>query len=197
MTNRLIYLALALFLGVTILVNCDTTKRSASVQGETTRFDGNPLALYGEALYESAACNNCHTQQIANLDVQLVSLDGVGGKYPNSWLYYYLFDPEGIKAHAEMPSYAELYTTPLEESVLQRKLQEGGWEAQQESLWEELLDQAESLTKELRSQDVSIPQTEILALMAYVQQIPSSKQKQLLEQAELAEERRKEEIWEE
>lgn len=133
-----------------------------------------PLAAYGRAVFEREACLNCHVLSVEKATANLISLDGSGEIYPDLWLYSYLTDPQAIIPDSKKPSYQELNERPLERSF---------WEGSQATgSWTKLLAEAKAIEANIEAQSagtgLNVEQTEMLALIAYLQQIPRSKEQQ-------------------
>lgn len=165
MTNA--FAIISLIFVTTLLNNCGTTKRAAI--DEKSSFQRSPLVAYGEEIFKRESCENCHTLKIENESLQLISLDGVGGKYSSSWLYYYLFEPQSLIPGSTKSSYKKLYARPLSEKNVST--------SDKNKPWEYLFNEADIVEKDLKSQGITTEKTEILALISYIQQIPASKKK--------------------
>ena len=151
------------------LYNCTHAGKGGS--SNSTGDTQNVLASYGEYLYQREKCGNCHTLQQQHGNDKIVSLDGLGGKYPASWHYHMLADPEMLIPGASMPAFRHFYNQPLSQQHL-AKLKLTGNPA---SLWAALVSQADSLSQLIRNQGATIEnRTEVLAMIAYLQQIPDS-----------------------
>ena len=135
------------------------------------------LVLYGKAIYQRESCDRCHTQQIIKSSPQLISLDGLGGKYQDNWLYDYLADPLLLKPGSAKPPYTALYSTPLNKDLLLKIIRDQGLADSPDSLWNTLTTQSEAQSAKLNQFMTATPSTsntEIIALIAYLQQIPAS-----------------------
>ena len=147
-----------------------------STSKEVPYVETNMLVAYGEEIYKRENCINCHTQQIEKESLKLISLDGVGGKYSNEWLYYYLLDPKAIVPNSKKTSYTELYKNTLSNDVVSEIAKEKGFKKSNEQLWNNINRQAKSLSDELTTQEINTKNnSEVLALISYIQQIPASK----------------------
>ncbi|MBJ2174720.1 c-type cytochrome [Aureibaculum sp. A20] len=135
-----------------------------------------PLVAYGKQLYMRESCNSCHTLKVEHKNAQLTSLDGVGGKYSNSWLFHYLDDPLSIIPNSKKSSYKQLYTNTLRKEMIAAK--------ENDTLWQALLKEADSLELELKHEGITTDKKEIIALIAYMQQIPASEKKMELDSIE-------------
>lgn len=145
----------------------------------------NVLAAYGESLYQREKCGACHTLYQPDANGKIVSLDGLGGKYPESWHYYMLSDPEMLIPGASMPAYRHLHNQPLRQEYLAKMNLTGSLT----SHWAALVTQADSMYQVISDQG-SVPQkrTEVLAMIAYLQQIPGSSAKKLADSLALVHE---------
>ena len=105
----------------------------------------------------------------------------VGGKYPNVWHLRHFEDPRSISVGSNMPTFAWLLTNPLDESTLPSKI------AVQRTLgvpypnWtpgqiaSQVEAQAKGIAQDLRTAGAYIaPDKEVIALIAYLQQLGQS-----------------------
>lgn len=166
--NRYVFIFTAVFFAIIFTQSCGSARKGG--YGDFSPMKDNLLAVYGEAIYKRESCNNCHTQHIGEESREKISLDGVGGKYPNVWLYYYLFEPKTLAPQSKMPAFPHLYKNILNKAVLP------GLSGDQ--LWRDLIGQAQSLSDELDREGITTAKNaEVLALISYIQQIPASKKK--------------------
>ncbi|GAB4362657.1 MAG: hypothetical protein Kow00128_02590 [Deltaproteobacteria bacterium] len=103
----------------------------------------------GRDLYIREGCNNCHTQTVRPLRTEVArygeyskpeefaydrpflwgsrrtgpDLARIGGKYPDSWHYQHLADPQGMFPKSNMPRYAWLAGRKLDTSSTLRKIE--------------------------------------------------------------------------
>jgi mono/diheme cytochrome c family protein/cbb3-type cytochrome oxidase cytochrome c subunit len=181
-----------LLAGSTVLMisNCGITKDRPTSQ--VASFEGSPLLAYGEYLYERESCGNCHTLNINEANYALISLDGLGGKYYSNWLYDYLDDPNLLVPGSRKPPYTHLREKSLERAVLDEITRN----AADDSLWTQLLEEAHEMVNELNDhRTYPDDQEEVLALIAYLQQIPSSPEKALQDSLEYAAYLQEQEAW--
>ncbi|HZW35865.1 MAG: cytochrome-c oxidase, cbb3-type subunit II [Deltaproteobacteria bacterium] len=106
------------------------------------------IELEGRDLYVQEGCNNCHTQTVRPLRTEVArygdyskpeefaydrpflwgsrrtgpDLAREGGKYPDSWHYQHMADPQGMFDKSNMPSYAWLAKRRLDTSSSLRKV---------------------------------------------------------------------------
>ena len=107
-----------------------------------------PLELAGRDIYVREGCYTCHSQQIRALKDEVEryghyslaaesmydhpfqwgskrigpDLARVGGKYSNDWHYAHLDHPQALVPESLMPRYAFLAETPLDTTLIERKL---------------------------------------------------------------------------
>lgn len=193
--KRLILILLSLLFAVVVFENCGTA-RNARVE-EISYFEENILKFYGEEIYKRESCYNCHTQQIEKENLQLISLDGLGGKYSSIWLYHYLLEPDALIPQSSMPPFSNLHISPLDKEFFLKVCKEKGLKKSNDKLWDDLCHQAEILSEELnsRGRNTTPKNTEVLALISYLQDIPSSKKKIELDSLEYVKQLNKEKIW--
>jgi cytochrome c oxidase cbb3-type subunit I/II len=164
-----------------------------------------PLELHGRDIYIKDGCYNCHSQMIRPFRDEVArygefsksgefvydhpfqwgskrtgpDLARVGGKYPDSWHYYHMIDPESMAPGSIMPAYPwmtekeiNVDKTPGMIRVMQR-LGVPYPEGYDEQAIDDLMAQANQVAENLRSQtdeDV-LPTSEIVALIAYLQRL--------------------------
>lgn len=164
------------------------------------------LELEGRDIYIREGCNACHSQMIRPFRSEVArygeyskagefvydhpflwgskrtgpDLHRIGGKYPHSWHYNHMLDPESMSPGSIMPDYEWLFTNDLDTTMTQKKLR-----AMQQlgvPYSDNYVDsahfymnlQATAITKELMDQmeDVEVsPNEEIIALIAYLQRL--------------------------
>ena len=107
-----------------------------------------PLELAGRDIYVREGCYTCHSQQVRALKDEVEryghyslaaesmydhpfqwgskrigpDLARVGGKYSNDWHYAHLEHPQALVPESLMPRYAFLAETPLDTTLIERKL---------------------------------------------------------------------------
>jgi cytochrome c oxidase cbb3-type subunit 2 len=112
-----------------------------------------PLQLEGRDIYIREGCNNCHTQTVRPLYSEVLrygpysrggefeydrpflwgsrrtgpDLARVGDRYPDSWHYRHMVDPQSIVPGSTMPPYPWLEKRPLDTSHTRRKLEVLGY----------------------------------------------------------------------
>lgn len=101
-----------------------------------------------------------------------------GGKYPDSWHYRHFRDPQEMSVGSIMPSYEFLLKAPLQTSTTARKIRAmqtlgvpypKGYD---EIANTELRKQAAEITKSLKTDKINAdPNSEVIALIAYLQRM--------------------------
>lgn len=163
-----------------------------------------PLELEGRDIYIREGCNNCHSQMVRPFRSEVVrygdyskagefvydhpflwgskrtgpDLHRVGNKYPNSWHYRHMLDPELTSPGSIMPPYPWMFEDDLNTSYLEKKIAAmrtlgvpyaEGYEAQALS---DLQAQANEITNDLKENGYEIESSkEIIALIAYMQRL--------------------------
>ncbi len=183
--SRLVPVSLFMIFAISIFYNCGVSRKK--VVEEKSDFQGSPLAAYGELVFKRESCGNCHTFDVEQQNSRIISLDGIGGKYSNSWLYYYLFEPQSLNPESKKKPYRELYVRPLDKEM-KSALNEG-------DTWDDLLREAEILEEVFLKEGTAVEKTEILALIAYLQQIPAGKKKLELDSLALKEQLDEQKTW--
>jgi cytochrome c oxidase cbb3-type subunit I/II len=108
-----------------------------------------PLELHGRDLYVREGCYTCHSQMVRPFRSETErygeyskagefvydhpfqwgskrtgpDLHRVGGKYPDSWHYYHMFDPGSMSPGSLMPAYPALFEDVLDTSTTRRKIE--------------------------------------------------------------------------
>ncbi|WP_291777287.1 cytochrome-c oxidase, cbb3-type subunit I [Cecembia sp.] len=105
-------------------------------------------------------------------------LHRVGGKYPDSWHYHHMVDPRSMSPGSLMPPYPWMVTNMMDHKDLPAKirtLQKLGVpypEGYDEQANTDLMVQAEQIVANLKSSGVeAMPESEIVALIAYLQRL--------------------------
>lgn len=105
------------------------------------------IEIEGRDIYIREGCNNCHSQTVRPLRAEVArygdysraeesaydrpflwgsrrtgpDLARVGGKYPDSWHYQHMDDPQGMFPKSNMPAYRWLGRAKLDASITARK----------------------------------------------------------------------------
>lgn len=129
----------------------------------------NYLAIYGKYVYTVSGCAKCHSFYQTN-SKDTISLDGVGQNYSAGWMYRFLVDPRSMLDMASMQSYQFLNTRFLDKNTYRRIGPD-----KEETEWDQLLQQANALQKELISEGAVVkPNTQMIALIAYLRSVEPS-----------------------
>lgn len=163
-----------------------------------------PLELQGRDLYIREGCNNCHSQMIRPFRSETErygeyakagefvydhpflwgskrtgpDLLRLGGKYPDSWHYHHMLDPESMSPGSIMPPYPWLFEKELDDSNIAAKIAAmrtlgvpypEGYEAQAQ---DDLQKQARQIADNLKNSGIEVKEDkEIIALIAYLQRL--------------------------
>lgn len=163
-----------------------------------------PLELEGRDIYIREGCNNCHSQMVRPFRSETErygeyakagefvydhpflwgskrtgpDLLRVGGKYPDSWHFNHMLDPESISPGTIMPPYPWLIDDDLNTSSTAAKISAmrklgvpyaDGYEAEAVN---DLNAQAQKIAAGLKSSSIEVPaEKEIIALIAYLQRL--------------------------
>jgi cytochrome c oxidase cbb3-type subunit I/II len=105
-------------------------------------------------------------------------LHRVGRKYPDSWHYYHMMDPTSMSPNSIMPPYPWLYDHYIDIESTASKIKalrtvgvpyEVGYE---DTSIDEIYQQADEIIASLSSDGIEVhPETEIVALIAYLQRL--------------------------
>lgn len=178
----------------------DNVPKIASVRPYT------PLELQGRDIYIREGCNNCHSQMIRPFRSETerygqYSKSGefiydrphlwgskrtgpdvhrVGGKYPDSWHYRHMEDPQSTSPGSIMPDYSWLLTRKLNNDLLPAKIRalqtlgtpyEDGFDEIAVGLAKEQAARIASSLREDGIEDAELEEKEIVAMIAYLQRL--------------------------
>ncbi len=165
-----------------------------------------PLELEGRDLYIREGCLGCHSQMVRPFRSETErygeysksgefiydrpflwgskrtgpDLHRVGQKYPDSWHYNHMLDPESMSPNSIMPPYPWLIEDDLDYSQIEekiavlRKLGTPYPEGFEDEAAADLQAQAAKIAESLRKdgiEDANLEQKEIVALIAYLQRL--------------------------
>ncbi len=173
-----------------------------------------PLELEGRDLYIREGCSNCHSQMVRPFRSEKArygeyskagefvydhpflwgskrtgpDLHRLGGKYPNSWHFNHMLDPELTSAGSIMPSYAFMIENKLNTSSTADKISAmrkigvpypDGYESIAK---DELDKQADIIVADLLKDNIRVASDkEIIAMIAYLQRLGMDIKKQTKE----------------
>jgi len=163
-----------------------------------------PLELQGRDIYIREGCYLCHSQMVRPFRDEVArygeyskagefiydhpfqwgskrtgpDLARVGGKYPDSWHYNHMQDPQSMSPGSIMPSYTWLYENKIDTAITPAKIRAmttlgvpyaKGYDQQANA---DLMTQAKKIQAGLKAEKLEIPaNAEIVALIAYLQRI--------------------------
>lgn len=163
-----------------------------------------PLELHGRDVYIAEGCNNCHSQMIRPLRHETErygeysksgefvydhphlwgskrtgpDLHRVGGKYPDSWHYNHMIDPERMSPGSIMPVYSWMATTPIDTSTTRAKINAmrtlgvpyaEGYENEANA---DVVAQQTEIVERLAVDNITAePNSELVAIIAYLQRL--------------------------
>ncbi len=163
-----------------------------------------PLELHGRDIYVREGCYTCHSQMIRPFRDEVArygeyskagefiydhpfqwgskrtgpDLARSGGKYPDSWHYNHMLDPQSMSPGSIMPTYSWLLDDKIDTATTGsriRAMQTLGVpypEGYDKIANQELLNQAGKIQDNLKRDKIETPKTaEIVALIAYLQRI--------------------------
>jgi cytochrome c oxidase cbb3-type subunit I/II len=163
-----------------------------------------PLELHGRDIYVREGCYLCHSQMIRPFRDEVArygeyskagefvydhpfqwgskrtgpDLARVGGKYPDSWHYNHMLDPQSMSPGSIMPSYSWLLDDNIDTTRTpriiwaMRKLGVPYPDGYEDQANKDLADQANSIRQSLRMDKIkSASDKEIIALIAYLQRL--------------------------
>lgn len=163
-----------------------------------------PLELQGRDIYIKEGCYNCHSQMIRPFRHEVKrygeyskagefvydhpfqwgskrtgpDLARIGKKYPNSWHFNHMLEPESMAPGSIMPKYPWLFENDLDANTTKSKIHAMRklgvpYEKNYEYVAQKDLDiQAQGIVDNLAKDDIKISKDkEIIALIAYLQRI--------------------------
>ncbi|MEX0813499.1 MAG: cytochrome-c oxidase, cbb3-type subunit I [Chitinophagales bacterium] len=163
-----------------------------------------PLELTGRDIYVREGCNTCHSQMIRPFRSETErygeysksgefvydfpflwgskrtgpDLHRVGGKYPDSWHFYHMLDPQSISPGSIMPAYPWMFDDEYDKSSIASKIrvmQTLGVpypEGYDEIAADEMDKQAKKIADNFALNEIDIAyDKEIIALIAYLQRL--------------------------
>ena len=174
-----------------------------------------PLELEGKEIFVSEGCNTCHTQMIRPFRSETErygdfsksgefvydrphlwgskrtgpDLHRVGKKYPDSWHYNHMLEPESMSPGSIMPDYPWLFDNDLNTKYTAAKikvLQSMGTpypEGYSDIAVDDLKAQAKTVVESLRKDGIeqeNLEDKQIVALIAYLQRLGTDHNPQLL-----------------
>jgi cytochrome c oxidase cbb3-type subunit 3 len=179
-TKKTIFIISITLLGI-LSLSLKSIKNEESYQPiiPKQKYKQSYLVKYGEYIFNRESCRDCHSLNIEE-NPNLISLDGLKNKYTDIWHYIHLVDPELVSLNTTMPSYKKLNDNDLNLTIFESKLNFNVND------WNVLINQADNLFKNLKKNYIKIyeldknnndinKRTEIIALIAYLQSIPASK----------------------
>jgi cytochrome c oxidase cbb3-type subunit I/II len=163
-----------------------------------------PLELHGRDVYIQEGCNNCHSQMVRPFRHETErygeyskagefvydhpflwgskrtgpDLHRVGGKYPDSWHYNHMIEPERMSPNSIMPVYGFLLdhdidtTTTMAKINAMRTLGVPYPEGYELIANDDVVKQQKQIVESLRGDEIeAAPNTEMVALIAYLQRL--------------------------
>ncbi len=163
-----------------------------------------PLELQGRDIYVREGCYNCHSQMIRPFRDEVArygeyskagefvydhpfqwgskrtgpDLARIGGKYPDSWHYNHMLEPQSMSPGSIMPSYAWLLDDKIDTAITPAKIRAmitlgvpypAGYDKQANT---DLMEQAKKISNKLAEDKITTPANrEIIALIAYLQRM--------------------------
>lgn len=127
------------------------------------------LAMYGAYIFKRENCTSCNVLNQSK-ETEIVSLDGLGGKYPDSWHYHHLMNPQSMVATSTMPSYKYLEGRMVEKNSVLNNIPNAS-----EEIWNQIRNESKKMKADLSADHITInAQSEIIALLAYLNSIPET-----------------------
>ncbi len=157
--------------------------RGNSTPGSAMDSTINLLAIYGEYIFGRQGCIRCHVL-VENTVPGKISLDGLGGKYPNDWHFMHLNEPSMMVPDSRMPSYEQLSKRDISFQKLTQLYQQHSVNTVTDSLTirRHLNDSIEKIMDKFYLPDVkkeNLANKEVIALIYWLQQIKPSPSKKI------------------
>lgn len=163
-----------------------------------------PLELQGRDIYIREGCYTCHSQMVRPFRDEVArygeyskagefvydhpfqwgskrtgpDLARIGGKYPNSWHYNHMLEPQSMSPGSIMPSYPWLLDDPIDTAITPAKIRAMqtlgvpypvGYDKVANK---DLMQQAQKIAKSLATEKIETDSDkEIIALIAYLQRV--------------------------
>ena len=163
-----------------------------------------PLELQGRDIYVREGCYVCHSQMVRPFRDEVArygeyskagefvydhpfqwgskrtgpDLARIGGKYPDSWHYNHMLEPQSMSPGSIMPSYAWMHDDPIDTASTPAKIRAmqtmgvpypEGFDQKANA---DLMAQANMVRDRLKADKISTPANkEIIALIAYLQRV--------------------------
>lgn len=163
-----------------------------------------PLELQGRDIYVREGCYVCHSQMVRPFRDEVArygeyskagefvydhpfqwgskrtgpDLARIGGKYPDSWHYNHMLEPQSMSPGSIMPSYAWMHDDPIDTASTPAKIRAmqtmgvpypEGFDQKANA---DLMAQANAVRDRLKADKISTPANkEIIALIAYLQRV--------------------------
>ncbi|MEZ4805202.1 MAG: c-type cytochrome [Bacteroidia bacterium] len=152
------------------------------------------LYAFGAYIYKREKCGNCHSLNISNSESK-VSLDGLIGKYSLIWHYNHLLDPASMVHKSEMPAFAYLSGRTFKKDTFEKYLNKLTSQD-----WNNIISEGEAIRTKLEEYGLnSKSNSELIALIYYLDNIPQSEAFKLIRSKELEKAKRemaiKDSIW--
>lgn len=162
------------------LYNCISLKKSKT---PTSFVPLSELGEYGKYVFDRENCIKCHTFKIEEANSNKISLDGQKGRRGLAWYYTYLDNPSAFESRSGKQSYGHLHARSIEKSTFELIYQN---KEDINSAWNNLTKESDSIYSAVNKVISRAPlkknnYKEIFALISYLEQIPSSKEKKRLD----------------
>ncbi len=158
----------------------------------------NLLVAYGKYIYQREKCDRCHSYY-PGPDSTKISLENIAGRYPDSWHYTHLDDPRMVSPGSTMPRYYKLMKASLSYKIILELVREEYTTITdadsleiQHSLEEEALPYLQMLKRDQITPDKPA-YNEAIALIAWLQYTPYSKERHIKDSIQQEETRKNEE----
>lgn len=163
--------------------NLPSPTRGVSTTGSDKDSSFNLLAAYGEYIFGRQGCIRCHVL-VENTVPGKISLDGLGGKYPNDWHFMHLNEPSMMVPDSRMPSFERLSKRDISMQKLIQLCQQssGDMVTDSSAIRRQISDSIQNSMDKFYVPDINkeaLASKEIMALIYWLQQIKPSPAKKI------------------
>lgn len=194
--KKVLFITISIVLGISFISLKTAEKTTVN---SFSKQEMNPLALYGENVFKRENCMKCHTLTMDK--TAKISLDGYSNANRSAvWLYQLFENPRSLIARCKMPPFKHLINKELSQTyfIELMKSQEDFDENNIEKFWNLLLKKSDILSKEIYyDSNKNVDRKEVIALIEFLRNIPTSKQKQKFDKIQTKRQEKEVENWDE
>jgi mono/diheme cytochrome c family protein/cbb3-type cytochrome oxidase cytochrome c subunit len=165
--------------------SCGSAKSKTS---KITEYSGESVLVdYGEYIYEREECRKCHTQLISEANENMFSLDHYGGSRSPAWTYLLLIEPKFMIPGCTMPSFKYLKEKKLDKDIHKQLLMRRKIPIRDHEIYWKQFNKLTVEYLDAFKNDIQLEESEaseLIPLIAYLQQIPRSAEKRYVDSLE-------------